>query len=98
MIIGMTRRDQVDAVAKAAKLTTAQARDALDAVAGVITHGLLEEEHVKIERLGTFTARRRGPRRVRNPSTGVMMDVPATAVVLFKPVPQLRESVKERHA
>jgi DNA-binding protein HU-beta len=94
----VTRRDQVDVVAETAKLTTEQARDALDAVAGVIAYGLLEDEQIKIERLGSFVVRRRGPRRVRNPATGVMMDVPATAVVLFRPVPQLRDRVKERHA
>lgn len=94
----MTRRDQVDAVAKAANLTTTQARDALDAVAGVIAHGLLEEEQSRVERLGIFTVRRRRPKQVYNPATGVMMDIPATAVVLFRPVPPLRESIKERHA
>jgi DNA-binding protein HU-beta len=94
----MTRRDQVDAVATAAHLTIEQARDAIDAVAAVITLGLLVDERSKIERLGTFAVRRRGPKRVRNPATGVMMDIPATAVVLFKPVPQLRDKVKERHA
>lgn len=94
----MTRRDQVEAVAKAAHLTIKQARDAIDAVAAVVQLGLLEEERSKIEGLGAFIVRRRGPKRVRNPSTGVMMDIPATAVVLFKPAPQLRDSVKERHA
>jgi nucleoid DNA-binding protein len=93
----MTKRDQAVLVSRATGLNARQARDALDAVAGVIRVGLLEEGKIKLDGVGTFSVQRRSPRTVVNPSTGVSMDLPATAVVKFKPVPELRASVEERH-
>lgn len=90
----MTRRDQIDAVAHVAGITTAQARRALDAVGGVIMAGLAEDERVALAGVGIFLVHHRRPRRVRNPSTGVMMDLPASTTVKFKPAPELRASVE----
>jgi DNA-binding protein HU-beta len=94
----MTKRDQVDAVAQMAGITSKQARKALDTVAALIATGLLEEGRFAFNGLGTFAVQRRGPRTIRNPSTGMMMDLPASAVVSFKAAPELRDRIKERHA
>lgn len=95
----MTRREQVEAVASVAGITPAQARMALDAVGGLVMAGLLSEgEKSTLPVLGTFTVQRRRPRTVRNPATGVMMDLPASAVVKFRPSSALRKIVNERHA
>jgi nucleoid DNA-binding protein len=98
MITGMTKREQVDLVARAAHVTARQARDAFDASMAVIVAGLLEDERVAVSGLGVFSVQHRRPRRVNNPHTGVMMDLPASAVVRFKPAPELRRRVQERHA
>jgi DNA-binding protein HU-beta len=92
----VTTRDQVTLVAHAAGISAAQARLALYAVAGVIKAGLLEDERVALTGVGTFSVQYRSPRRVRNPSTGVMMDLPASRAIKFKPTPELRSSVEER--
>lgn len=94
----MTRRDQVDVVAKLAGITTAQARLALDAVAGLVKVGLEQDGRVALAGVGTFTVHQRSPRNVSNPRTGVIMELPASAVVKFRPEPKLRESVKEHHS
>ena len=94
----MTKRDQVDAVAKIADITPAQARDAIDAVCGLIKVGLLEEERFTLSGVGVFTVERRRQRNVTNPHTGVMMTLPATAVVKFRPTPDLTAKIKERHS
>jgi nucleoid DNA-binding protein len=95
----VTRRDQIDAVADVAGITAAQARLALDAVGALIAIALLEQEpKITIAGAGTFTIRHRRPRTIRNPATGVMMDLPASAVVKFRPTPDLRKAVEERHA
>lgn len=96
MIIVVTRRDQIDAVARAVGLTTSQARDALDAISGVVAAALLEHQRIVVPGLGTFSVQTRRPRRVTNPATGVPMDLPASAVVSFKATPGLRESVREK--
>lgn len=90
----MTRRDQIDAVAHVAGITPAQARRALDAVGGMVRTGLIEEGRVTLAGVGLFSVQRRSPRRVRNPSTGVMMDLPESRVVKFKPEPKLRADVE----
>lgn len=95
MIIGVTitKDDQIQAVAKAAGITARQARDAIDAVAAVATVGLLEDGRFTLHGFGLFTTQRRAPRRVTNPATGVMMDLPPKTVVKFKPSTHLRERV-----
>lgn len=94
----MTRRDQIDAVAYAAGITTAQARNALDAVAVLVKIGLLNDEKFTLVGAGTFSVQRRRPRRLRNPATGIMMDLPASAVVKFNAAPDLRNAVNDKHA
>lgn len=86
------------AVARATGLTPRKAADALDAVAAVIRIGLLDEKRVQFVGLGTFSVQPRRARWVRHPSTDEMMELPATVVVTFKPTPELRDQVKERHA
>lgn len=98
MIIAMTKRQQVDAVAAAAGITAKQARAALDAVAAVVQVALLEDAQVVIGGLGTFKVDRRAPRDVRNPATGKTMHVPSKPFVRFKPASDLRQRVEERHA
>jgi len=95
---GVTKRDQVDVVADVAGITSAQAHKAIDAVGALIIAGLVEDGRFAFHGLGTFFVQQRNPRRVMNPSTGVMMDLPASAVVKFKPSPELRKRVMERHA
>jgi DNA-binding protein HU-beta len=94
----MTRRDQVQAVASVAGITTAQARLALDAVGGLVKVGLLEDQKMVLAGVGTFLVVDRRARNIRNPATGVMMELPATSVIKFRPVPDLRASVEEAHA
>jgi DNA-binding protein HU-beta len=94
----MTRRDQVDVVARIAGITTAQARLALDGVAGLVKVGLERDGKIALAGVGTFSVHQRRPRNIANPQTGALMELPASAVVKFKPVPNLRDSVKERHS
>lgn len=90
----MTRRDQITQVARAAGITARQARDALDAYAAVTRFELVEDGRSTFHGVGTFTLFVRRPRRVTNPRTGHLMDLPATTTVKFRPFPELRESVK----
>lgn len=97
MITGMTKDDQIRIVSAQAGVTAAQARAAIESVVGVVIAGLVRDERVSLHGLGTFEVRRRSPRRVRNPASGVMMEVPAKMVVRFKPSVELRSRVEEAH-
>lgn len=96
MITGMTitKSEQIDSIATAAGITAKQARLVLDAIPGVVVAGLLDDERISLDGLGTFEVVHRAPRRVRNPSTGEMMDLPAKAAVKFKPSRYVREKVE----
>jgi DNA-binding protein HU-beta len=95
----VTKREQVTLVARSTGLTARHARDAIDAFAVVVATALVEDAgRITVDGLGTFLVQHRAPRRVMNPATGDMMELPATAVVKFKPVPQLRKRVEERHS
>jgi DNA-binding protein HU-beta len=98
MITGMaiTKNEQIDALADAAGITAKQARLALDVMPGIVLAGLLEDERITITGLGTFEVARREPRRLMNPATGAMMDIPAKKVVKFKPSRYVREKVEEQ--
>jgi DNA-binding protein HU-beta len=97
MITGMTKDDQIRAVAAEAGITSTQARMAIDALTAVITVGLISDGRITVHGLGNFETKRRSERRVRNPATGDMMDVPARTVVKFKPSSYLRDRVEETH-
>jgi DNA-binding protein HU-beta len=96
MIIGMpiTKDEQVQAVAAATGLSNKQARYALDATVALVVAGLRADGKITLHGLGMFEKQRRSERRVRNPSTGVMMDVPAKTVIKFKPSSALRALVE----
>jgi DNA-binding protein HU-beta len=95
--VPITRDDQIQAVATAAGITAQQARAALDAVASVVVAGLTDHDYVTIQGLGRFVIQHRRPRRVRNPSTGMIMDLPASVGVKFRPAAYLREQVERAH-
>lgn len=91
----MTKDEQVRIVAQYAGITSKQARDAIDAVVALVAAGLVADGRIVLHGLGSFDKHRRGPRRIRNPATGDMMDVPAKTVVKFKPSSYLRERVEK---
>lgn len=92
----MTRRDQVDAVAHVAGITTEQARRALDAVGGVIQVGLQKDGRITLQGVGIFLVQQRRPRKIRSVKTGLIMDLPASTVIKFKPAPELRANAEGR--
>jgi len=93
--MAIPKSEQVRIICEQAGITAAQARLALDSVVGIVAAGLVRDERVVIHGLGTFDIRRRSPRRVINPATGVMMDLPAKRVVKFKPAGELARRVEE---
>lgn len=93
----ITKDEQINLVADVAGITSKQARIALDTITGLVVVGLLEHARVTLHGLGSFSVQRRSPRRVRNPATGVMMDLPATVAIKFRPTAHVRERVEKAH-
>lgn len=78
------------------KLPELQAKDvelALNCIIGQMSDALAEGERIEIRGFGSFSRRHRAPRIGRNPKTGEAVNLPAKAVVHFKPGIQMRARV-----
>lgn len=89
----MNKSDLIDAVAKSADLTKAQAGDAVNAVFNSIQGALVGGDKAAFVGFGTFSTSERAAREGRNPSTGAKIDIPAKTLVKFKAGKALTESV-----
>lgn len=90
----MNKGDLINKIAENAKLTKAQAGDALNAVLESIEGALKEGDKVTLIGFGTFSVSKREARSGRNPQTGATINISAKNVVKFKPGKELSDSVK----
>lgn len=60
-----------------------------------ITGALAEDGRVELRGFGSFSVRRRSPRKGRNPRTGAAVSVPAKRVPYFKCGKELRDRVNK---
>lgn len=89
----MKKVELVEAVAKTAGLTKADATRAIDATFGAITKALKKGEKITLIGFGTFGVSRREARTGRNPQTGAQVKIPARNAVTFKAGTQLKNEV-----
>jgi len=61
-----------------------EVQEAVDAIFGEIAVRLARGDRVEIRGFGSFTVKRRAPRRARNPRTGDSVDVGEKHALLFK--------------
>ena len=89
----MNKGQLIEAVAADLDTSKAQASRAVDAVVRSITSGIKCDDSVTIVGFGSFAKKRRAARKVRNPATGLPMDIKATTTVGFKPSQALKEEM-----
>ncbi|MDN5727094.1 HU family DNA-binding protein [Propionibacteriaceae bacterium Y1685] len=89
----MSKKELVEAIAKGAELSQADAERALTAVFGAITDGVAKGDKVAVPGFGTFEKRDRAERTGRNPRTGEEMTIAATSVPGFKAATQFKKAV-----
>lgn len=90
----MNKSELVDAIAKNAKLTKADAKKALEAFM-VTTKGALKKgDKISLVGFGTFSISKRSARKGRNPQTGKEINISARKVVKFKAGADLANTVK----
>ena len=92
-LITMNKGELVDQIASDAKITKAQAQDALDSVLNNITKTLKKGNKVTLVGFGTFSVTKRSSRKGRNPQTGDEIKIPAKKVVKFKAGKELSDKV-----
>jgi len=89
----MNKGDLINKIADGAKITKAQATDALNAVLDSIASELKGDGKVTLIGFGTFSVSKRDARSGRNPQTGQTITIDAKKVVKFKPGKELSDSV-----
>jgi DNA-binding protein HU-beta len=89
----MNKNDLVGVVADQAKVTKAQAGEAVDAVFDAITSALKKGDDVRLVGFGTFSVSKRKASTGRNPATGAEIKIPASNQAKFKPGKGLKDSI-----
>jgi DNA-binding protein HU-beta len=91
----MNKGELIDKIAKDAKLTKAQAGDALESVIGGVTGTLAKGGKVTLVGFGTFSVSKRAARKGRNPRTGKEISIKAKKVAKFKAGAELSKKVNK---
>ena len=91
----MKKVELVEAIAKKANITKADAARAFDATLEVIAGNLEKGKKVPIIGFGTFDVSKRSAREARNPRTGETIKVAARRAVTFKPGSALKARVNK---
>ena len=90
----MNKAQLVDAIAKDAKLSKADAKKALDSFVTATAAALKKGDRVALIGFGSFSVTKRTARTGRNPQTGKEITIPAKNVVRFKAGSDLSGNVK----
>ena len=90
----MNKAQLIDAIAKDANLTKADAKRALDAFVKTTAQTLKGGGRVALVGFGSFSVSKRNARTGRNPQTGAPIKIAAKKVVKFKAGTELTGKVK----
>ena len=80
----MTKAELVAAMAEKTGLNKVQARDALEAFIGSVSHSLKAGKEVRLVGFGSFVPVKRAAGTARNPRTGETFKRPASMTARFK--------------
>ena len=83
---------------KPPELKASDVEFALDTILTQMSDALAQGERIEIRGLGSFNVRHHAPRLARNPKTGESVDLPAKAVVHFKPGKEMRDRVNSSNS
>lgn len=89
----MTKADIVDIVAEATGLTKVETEAVIDGFLSTIKNSLKEGERVEFRGFGSFSVKKRMPKKARNPGTGEVVYLPERYVPTFKASKILKELV-----
>ena len=90
----MNKGELVDAIAKDAGLSKADAGKALNAFVDNVTGSLKKGNSIQLIGFGTFSISERAARTGRNPQTGAAIQIAAKKVAKFKAGKALADTVK----
>lgn len=89
----MNKQQLINEIAKQTGLTKKDSAAALDAFIEAVKKSLKGGKDVRLVGFGTFTVRKKKPRKGRNPRTGEEIKIPAKKVPAFRPASELKKLV-----
>lgn len=89
----MNKTELVDAMAKDAGITKAQAKSALDSFTSNVTNALKDGGRVSLVGFGSFSTSERSAREGINPQSKKKIKIPAKTVAKFKAGAELSDAV-----
>ena len=89
----MNKQELIEAIAKQAGLSKAEAGRAVDAAVKVIKTSLKKGSRVSLVGFGTFHVSKRAARMGRNPRTGAEIKIRAAKVPKFRPGKALKDAL-----
>lgn len=89
----MTKADIVDVIADATGLTKVETEAVIDGFLTTIMDALKNGERVEFRGFGSFSVKKRKPKKARNPGTGEEVLLPERYVPTFKPSKILKEQI-----
>ena len=89
----MNKAELINAVAAAADVSKKDAEAVITAAVDTITAALKEGEKVQLVGFGSFEVKKRAARTGRNPKTKEAIEIPASAVPVFKAGKALKGAV-----
>ncbi len=89
----MNKSELIEAIARHADITKAEAGNALDGALSAIRDALSKNDSVTLVGFGTFKVGERAARTGRNPRTGAEIKIKAARVPKFTPGKALKDAV-----
>lgn len=90
----MTNKNFIKELSQRLDCTTREAQDMVHSLIDVMNEEFMAGEPLMIPGFGTFEVKKRMERIIVNPSTHQRMLVPPKLVLGFKPVPSIKEKLK----
>ncbi len=90
----MNKSELIEAIAKHANLSKADAGRALDAFIGAVSKALKKNDTVSLVGFGTFSVKKRAARTGRNPATGETIKIKASKTPSFKAGKGFKDAIK----
>ena len=91
----MNKKEFVAAISEASKLTKTDSEAALNAVISCLTDLLAKGDSIVFPGFASISVKERAARTGRNPSTGAVLDIPASKTVVFKVGSKLKEAIND---
>jgi len=92
----VTKADMVDIISEATGLTKVETEAVITGFIEKLKDTLKQGERIEFRGFGSFSVKKRKPKKARNPGTGETIYLPERYVPVFKPSKILKDDINEQ--